>query len=131
MSECMENILKEQKKDKYYRLIELLAFWEGGVNATDIANHYSFTNKQGKQYLSQYKQRYQNNLLYNSSLKKFEPTANFQPYYIVQAVSEYLDWLNHASIDSVPVDSHLTDTSTRLPARQVSPQTMRALVYAI
>ncbi len=123
--------MKEQRKDKYYWLIELLAFWEGGVNATDIAKHFRFTNKQGKQYLSQYKQRYPNNLLYDPSLKKFQPAASFQPYYIEQVVGEYLDWLNHVSTESVTVDSHLTDTSTRLPARQVSPQTMRALVYAI
>ena len=111
MSECMENILKEQKKDKYYRLIELLAFWEGGVNATDIANHYSFTNKQGKQYLSQYKQRCPHNLTYDPSLKKFLPTSSFQCNYIQQSVGEYLEWLNHVSIQNMPVNNHFIDNT--------------------
>ena len=127
----MEKLLKKQKTHKYYRLIELLAFWEGGVNATDIATYFKFTNKQGKQYLGQYKQCHTTNLIYDASLKKFQPSNSFQPYYIDQVVNEYLDWLHPVSTQSVPVDNYLTDTSTRLPARQVSPQTMRALVYAI
>lgn len=46
-------------------------------------------------------------------------------------MGEYLDWLSHNAIEHVPIESHLTNTSARIPARQVSPKTMRALVYAI
>ena len=127
----MESKLKGSKKDAHYWLIELLAFWEGAVNATDVAKHFRFTNKQGKQYLSHYKQHCPNNLAYDPSLKKFVPTSSFQCYFIQQSVGEYLEWLNHVPTQSMPGDNHFTDSSTRLPARQVSPQTMRALVYAI
>jgi hypothetical protein len=127
----MERKLKGSKKDSHYWLIELLAFWEGGVNATDIAKHFRLTNKQGKLYLSQYKQHCPNNLTYDSSLKKFVPTPNLKCDYIQQSVDEYLEWLNHVSTKSMPADNHFTDSSIRIEARQVSPQTMRALVYAI
>jgi hypothetical protein len=64
------------------------------------------------------------------------PTSNFQCNYIQQSVGECLEWLNHVSIQNMPVNNHFIDnyfidSSTRLEAMQVSPQTMRALVYAI
>ncbi|MBO1255574.1 hypothetical protein J3L16_07745 [Alteromonas sp. 5E99-2] len=71
--------MQEWKNNKYYWIIELLGFWEGGVNASNLAQQFSVTRKQGKQYLTRYRALYPQNLIYNTSLKHFIPTSTRLP----------------------------------------------------
>lgn len=128
MSRDVENI--------HFKFIELLAYWQGTVNTTDLINHFKISRQQAQKYLSYYKQCYPGNIDYSQSSKALVPTTNFRLFCIGDDVTPYLDWLSQNAL-VLSNDSHrispkaLTNTSLHLPNRLVCPDTMRGLVAAI
>ncbi|MEQ3657357.1 MAG: WYL domain-containing protein [Glaciecola sp.] len=121
-------------KELHWRLIELIAYWQGKVNATHLMNHFSLSRKQAGDYLRAYQQKYPKHLIYSQSDKGFLPTEFFHYEYINGDVIQYLDWLSTSSGMAIQCSNNLdnlTYTSLRLPSRKVSPQIMRGLVNAI
>lgn len=115
-----------------YRIIELLSYWEGLVNTTQLMQHFSISRTQAQKYFKSYRENYPGNLVYDKHLKGFKPNEDFLPHCISSDVSEYLDWLNNSSELSVPVrNTGFTNASLSLPVRQVSPLVMRGLISAI
>ncbi|MDX3774390.1 WYL domain-containing protein [Chromatiaceae bacterium AAb-1] len=111
--------------------IELIVWWEGAVNASQLVQQFNISRIQAQHDLSHYKKYLPENLLYNSSRKAWLPATNFHFGYISGDVVEYLNWVNRH--DARPETSHtaLPHTSLILPARQVSAEVMRVLVTAI
>jgi hypothetical protein len=124
--------LKDQHTAKRYRLIELLSYWQGQVNSTQLSEYFAVSVTQGKKYFAGYQQAHPNNLYYDNSLKGYVPQPAFVPGYITGDASEYLLWLDHPG-DAVATThlAVLTNTSLSLPQRQVLPEVMRGLVAAI
>lgn len=123
-------------REKHLWLIELLAWWQGHVNSSDLRDTFRFSRQQAQKYIDQYKTRYPANLYYDTHQKAFLPNGSFQQHLINGDVSEYLDWLNQqGSTDNLTTANHtntpLTNASLSLPKRQVAPQIMRALVSAM
>jgi hypothetical protein len=69
---------------KVYQFIELLAWWEGGVNATHLMHKFNISRKSATERLKDYRQYLPNNLIYQQSQKIFQPTAHFTPEFIHQ-----------------------------------------------
>ncbi|WP_438864535.1 WYL domain-containing protein [Neptunicella sp.] len=119
-------------KDEHFWLIELISYWEGGVNSSHLSQQFGVSRAQSKKYLSQYQQLQPNNLIYDASLKVFVPDSTFQITHINGDVSEYLEWLEQHNTHLVTNQSnYLTNASLNLPKRAVNPIIMRALVSAM
>jgi hypothetical protein len=119
-------------KDIHHTFIELLAYWQGQVNATDLVKHFQRTRTQVQKYIQSYKNKYPDNLLYDHSKKAFIPSSSFIRYCISGNVNQYLHWLDTNDVPTAQTSTAtLTHTSLNIPPRQVSPQVMRGLVMAI
>jgi predicted DNA-binding transcriptional regulator YafY len=127
-------VIKDEK-EFHWQLIELIAYWQGKVNATHLIDHFSISRKQAGDYLRAYQEQYPLNLHYSQSDKGFLPTADFAYQHINGDVAQYLEWLSTSSsslLHNVGAhSSELTYTSLRMPSRQVLPYVMRGLVTAI
>lgn len=124
--------MKDHHIEKRHRLIELLSYWQGQVNSTQLSEHFAVSTTQAKKYFAGYQQTHPNNLFYDNRLKGYVPKPEFVPGYITGDASEYLQWLDHpgetAGLKHLGV---LTNTSLSLPQRHVLPAVMRGLVAAI
>ena len=115
-----------------YRIIELLSYWEGLVNTTQLMQHFSVSRTQAQKYLTSYQADYPANLIYDNRLKGFTPSKHFTSHCISNNVNEYLDCLNNSGEPTAPRhDTRFTNASLSLPVRQVLPQVMRGLISAI
>src|SRR5690606_311829 len=115
-------------------LVELLAFWEGGVNTTHLSEYFGISRQQSGKYLKDYQTAHPGQLTYNASHKVHRPQTSrlFQQFYINGDVTEYLDFLADYKQHAIAAhEPELTNTSLMLPKRQVSPEIMRVLVRAI
>lgn len=65
-----------------FQLIELLAYWEGRINAKDLELHFHQSRQQSSKDINVYKQQLPNNLHYDASLKVYLPTEFFKPLFI-------------------------------------------------
>jgi predicted DNA-binding transcriptional regulator YafY len=115
-----------------YRIIELLSYWEGRVNTTQLIQHFSVSRTQAQKYFKSYQADYPDNLIYDNSLKGFRPSATFTSHCISSDVNEYLDWLNNNGELAAPMhNTRFTNATLSLPVRKVLPQIMRGLLSAI
>lgn len=115
-----------------YQFIELIAYWEGCVNTTHLARQFNLSRPQCSADLNSYIQLAPGNLEYNTSIKAYLPTKNFKTHYINGDAAEYFNLIHsgHTSLHPGKTLS-LSNIALSLPARQVSPTTMRSLVIAI
>jgi hypothetical protein len=126
-------VAKEQE-DVHYQLIELLAYWEGRVNSTDIIKHFSLSVTQAKFYLKSYRELCTSNIIYDKIQKCFVPTDQFKAQFISTQVNEYLEWITNQSTKSAsPLQRSRQPNFTQLavPHRSVSPNIMRVLIAGI
>jgi hypothetical protein len=123
-----------ENQDLYPRFtfIELVAYWEGKVNTTHIAQQFGLSRQQSSAALNAYLGNYPNNLAYNKSGKAYQPTESFKLHFITGEADEYLHWLHTGYISqSLSSALYLPNTSLNLPARKISPYVMRGLVAGI
>jgi hypothetical protein len=121
----MDNTSARQR----YRFIELIAYWEGRINATTLAQQFGQSRQQNSADINSYKSLAPDNLIYDSSLKVNIPADNFLSQFISLQVDEYLQWFHSGQLPS-NVPPPLSE-SLKIPARKISPQIMRCLVAAI
>lgn len=124
-----------EKTALYYRyqLIELLAYWEGRVNAKDLEQYFNQSRQQSSADINSYKEKLPNNLYYDSSRKAYIPTSEFIPQYITAQPDDYLRWLHTGQLHEVGAAVRHTSICEALvlPSRLIAPETMRGLVAAI
>lgn len=117
-----------------YRLIEILALWEGRVTALQLAEAFGIGRQQAQKVLRDYRALLPHNLDYNTSLKGFLPTTEFQPRYTKGRVEEYLQLQSlHDSLDSPFAGlggQGMNTEALPMPSRAMSPAVVRALVKA-
>lgn len=115
--------------DKRLWFIELLAWWEGRVNAAQLQKQFFISRGQAQQDLKRYQQQNPHNLVYCASSKGFKPNSEFYCQYISGDVIEYLNWLGQ--YEQLVTSAALPHHALALPARQVSANVIRVLVAAI
>ena len=118
-----------------YRLIEILALWEGKVSASQLVGVFDIGKEQAQKVLRQYRDNLApGNLVYDTSRKGFIPTADFSPLFIRGEVDEYLLLLGtHGDLSSPFTGLGLGAADTEslpMPSREASPRIVRALVVA-
>ncbi|MCK2185201.1 WYL domain-containing protein [Halomonas getboli] len=117
-----------------YRLIEILAFWEGRVVASQIGEAFDIGRQQAQKVLRNYREEAPENLTYDESRRGFLPTVAFRPRFTRNRVEEYLHLLSaHADLDSPFAGLGLGAADTEslpLPSRAVNPYVVREVVKA-
>lgn len=76
-------------KENRFKAIEILAYWEGDVNATRMSKLFGVTIGNITKDMVSYREQYPDNLVYNKALKRFEPTENFQANHTNSKWNEY------------------------------------------
>ncbi|MDW7748534.1 WYL domain-containing protein [Halomonas sp.] len=117
-----------------YRLIEILALWEGRVVASQIGEAFGIGRQQAQKVLRRYRELVPGNLAYDESRKGFLPTVRFAPAFTQGRVEEYLHLLGtHQQLASPFTGLGLGAANTEalpMPSRMVSPQVVRQVVKA-
>jgi|SRR5690554_206241 len=109
--------------------LELIAFWEGAINASVLVKHFGISRQQASNDIKRYRELAPANLYYCASAKAFAPLGNFKPILISAGVEQYLTWLGQPS--SAAIKDVLPIHTLKLPARPVTAGLMRALAQAI
>ncbi|RDB44350.1 WYL domain-containing protein [Halomonas sp. DQ26W] len=117
-----------------YRLIEILALWEGRVASSQLGKAFGIGRQQAQKVLKQYRTLAPDNLTYDESRKGFLPADDFSPQFTRGRVEEYLHLLgSDHDLDSPFAGLGLGAADTEslpLPSREVSPKVVRELVKA-
>jgi predicted DNA-binding transcriptional regulator YafY len=117
-----------------YRLIEILALWEGRVVASQIGEAFGIGRQQAQKVLRRYRDLAPDNLTYDESRKGFLPTDQFEPSFTQGRVEEYLHLLGaHQQLASPFTGLGIGAANTEalpMPSRVVSPEVVRELVRA-
>ena len=122
--------------DQRLEFIEFRLFWEGGVNRSDITNHFGVSVPQASNDLSQYKELAGDNIQYDASEKRYLPTANFRPRFMKPSADRYLSQLKTVADGVVARDETLIESlpsvdSMPIPGRRIEPVTLKTLLAAI
>lgn len=118
-----------------YRLIEIVALWEGKLNAGHLMNYFGIGRQQASKDINEYLQNIgKDNLVYNASLKGYEPATTFTPKVSQGDVDEYLQ-LIHRNSDLMNTFEDMTlgfdyTHNMPLPRYKVRPGVLRAIVKA-
>jgi len=118
-----------------YRLIEIIAFWEGRLTTNHLSQSFRIQRQQASKDINTYnKVIAQGNLIHDTKLKGYRPSPGFKPVFTKGLAEEYLLALasNHAlsqQFSTLDLGFHQTEM-LHSPMRHVDPQILRALVQA-
>jgi predicted DNA-binding transcriptional regulator YafY len=118
-----------------YRLIEIVALWEGKLNAGHLIDYFGIGRQQASKDINEYHSSVgPGNLVYNSSLKGYEPSETFAPKVTLGDADEYLH-LIHRNNDLVNTFEDMTlgfDYTHKipLPTYRIRPEVLRQVVKA-
>lgn len=118
-----------------YRLIEIIALWEGRLTTNHLCNSFGIARQQASKDINKYLTEIApGNLDYDSKLKGYRPTANFKPRLTKGLSEEYLHALasnRDFSHTFTTLDLGFPHTEMlQPPLRQVDPEILRGLVQA-
>lgn len=118
-----------------YRLIEIVALWEGRLTTNHICHSFGIGRQQASKDINTYlRELAPGNLVYNRHLKGYVPAADFKPVVTRGQVNEYQDLLSRQqNLSETFADLELGlpgNTVIPEPSRHIAPQTMRAVVTA-
>ncbi|MBV2128642.1 WYL domain-containing protein [Arsukibacterium indicum] len=118
-----------------YRLIEIVALWEGRLTTNHLCNSFGIARQQASKDINGYlRDVAPGNLIYDGSLRGYKPSDTFKPKVTSGLADEYLHALASTK-DFAHTFSQLdlgfahTEMLTS-PLRQVNPDILRALVQA-
>lgn len=119
--------------ERRLEFIEFRVFWDGGVNRGDVTQRFGVSVPQASADLSLYQKLAPENLIYNSSEKRYVATDSFSPRYLNPSADGYLaqlrsvadgtfaatdTWIEHMPrVDAMPV-----------PGRRVDPAMLRGIL---
>lgn len=116
-----------------YRLIEIVAYWEGRLTSNHLMNSFGIGRQQASKDINTYLTDIApDNLVYNKHLKGYEPSPNFIPKVTSGTADEYLHVLSRTkdlahtfeNLDLGFANTHML----QLPSRPVDPVVLRAIV---
>ncbi len=116
--------------------IEFRAFWEGGVNRSDITDRFKVSVPQASSDLSAYRELAPENLIYDSSAKRYLASPTFAPRYLNPSPDRYLSQLRAVAEGSIDVSETWLGQAPHalampIPSRRVSSQLFRELLAAM
>ncbi|GLR62603.1 helix-turn-helix transcriptional regulator [Marinospirillum insulare] len=120
--------MHNSKHKFFYWLIELLAYWEGRIQPSQLASITGVSRQQASKKLSEYRQNNLQALKFCNKQKAYLPTEKLLPSYITCEVGEYLRWITGQNIQ---YERALANTCLAPPMRPIAPELMRALLQAL
>lgn len=118
-----------------YRLIEIIALWEGRLTTNNLCNSFGIGRQQASKDINEYiREIAPGNLVYDRQLKGYKPTPEFQPQVTEGVADEYLHLLNrnkdiNARFTSLDLGSANSEVLS-VPVRDVRPEVVRPVVQA-
>ena len=118
-----------------YRLIEIIALWEGRLTTNHLCETFGIGRQQASKDLNDYLGTIgAGNLVYDKQAKGYRPTEAFAPKVTSGVADEYLHLLNrnqelNQTFEQLPLQTANTDV-VQVPLRNVKPEVIRALVMA-
>ncbi|WP_341501788.1 WYL domain-containing protein [Gallaecimonas sp. GXIMD4217] len=114
-------------------LIELIAYWEGQINASHLVHFFGISRQQASKDIGEYRRLYPGHLHYCDSAKAHLVTGGFRCRQISGDVAEYLNWMTGQSGHPLPEKPRyqLPHQALQHPPRNVSPTLVRPLLRAI
>lgn len=119
-----------------YRLIEIIALWEGRLTTSHLMQSFGIGRQQASKDINTYLSDIASgNLEYDKSLKGYRPTAKFQPKLTTGHAEEYLHILSRSEDMTYTfndLDMGFEHTAMVKPVtRNLAPEVLRPLVQAI
>lgn len=113
--------------------IEFRAFWEGGVNRSDITERFGVSVPQASNDLTQYRERAPDNLTYDASAKRYVAAPGFKPLFLTPNPDRYLSQLRAAaegviSLQETWIGAAPTAEAMPIPSRRVDAELFRQLL---
>lgn len=118
-----------------YRLIEIIALWEGRLTTNHLSNSFGIGRQQASKDINNYlRDIAPGNLNYDKNLKGYCPSSNFEPQLTTGSADEYLHILSRNQDISHTFEGlnlGLANTEVMLvPKRSIKPDILRPLVRA-
>src|SRR5690606_21518259 len=117
-----------------YRLIEIIALWEGRLTTNNLSNAFGIGRQAASKDINQYLKECPGSLVYDKHLKGYKPTPAFQPRYTKGEASEYLQLISSkddlAACFSQLDISQPNTTILYSPVRTLKPEIIRPIVQA-
>ncbi|WP_317929416.1 helix-turn-helix transcriptional regulator [Halioxenophilus sp. WMMB6] len=124
-----------------YKVIEIISFWEGKLNASHLCRAFGIGRQQASKDINDYLSNIAPyNLIYDKTLKGYRPSSRFKPVFTRGDVTEYLQLLTAANqIDDPLLDVSLLDhslqpvciESVQTPSKTINPTILSTLILAI
>lgn len=118
-----------------YRLIEIIALWEGRLTTNHLCDTFGIQRQQASKDINNYiNEQAQGNLVYDKRLKGYKPTEAFRPRFTSGTADEYLHLM--ARNNELNETFHSLSIGIRntaildIPIRDVKPQVVRTIVAA-
>jgi hypothetical protein len=113
--------------------IEFRAFWEGGVNRSDITERFGVSVPQASNDLTQYRELAPTNLHYDASAKRYVAAKDFAPRFLTPNPDRYLAQLKAKaegviSLDETWIGLAPDAQAMPVPSRRVDPTMFRGLL---
>lgn len=113
--------------------IEFRAFWEGGVNRSDLMDRFGVSTPQASNDLSHYRELAPANLAYDSSAKRYVATEAFKPVFLSPNPDRYLSQLRARAdgmlrAEETWLGAAPVAVSMPVPARRVDADLFRQLL---
>lgn len=119
-----------------YRLIEIVAQWEGRLTTNHLTNSFGIGRQQASKDINAYcSEVAPGNLVYDKHLKGYKPTEAFKPRVTSGLADEYLHVMSRSkdmahtfeALNLGFAQSHILET----PARVVEPRVLRPIIQAV
>lgn len=121
-----------------YKMIEIIALWEGRLTTNVLTNAFSISRQQASKDINTYNGILNpNQLEYDKTLKGYKPVKHFKPVFTQGITDEYLQLIsNHSEISNV---NTITLTNNEFPSMilkvpdspHINPQMIHGLVTAV
>lgn len=115
--------------------IEFRLFWEGGVNRADITKYFGVSVPQASNDLARYQERAPNNIVYDTSEKRYLASSRFKPIFRKPDADRYLSHLaatsdNVATLSESWLAAAPAFDTLPYPHRRIDPAILRDLLSA-
>ena len=117
-----------------YRLIEIIALWEGRLTTNVLQNAFGIGRQKASADIKTYRDKHPSNLSYDASRKGYYTSPEFIPHYTQGVADEYLQLITqHEDLSSCFADTIKGVPHTTVlypPIRSISPDILRPIVQA-
>lgn len=116
-----------------YRAFEILLWWEGACNASDLSVLFNVRRENVSKDIKAYRVVHGEHVHYDSLAKTYKPESGFRPSYTSGQIREYLDFIRRFTPDPssvTPSAPEWLDAGPR-PHIEPAPHLFRTLVQAI